>query len=172
MLLTLIASASLIFSCAKDGEDGLPGPVGQTGQTGQTGNSNVKSETFTSNTSDWIHIGTNGQAGDGFSFLQFSSIITSDIANSGAVFVYVLSTGGGWIALPASFTKSAWTENWRYAYSSLQLVISKEDSDFNTLNPGIQTFKVVAISSTARIANPNVDYNDYEQVKAAFNLEE
>ena len=37
VLLTLIASASLIFSCAKDGKDGPVGPAGVSGPKGDAG---------------------------------------------------------------------------------------------------------------------------------------
>ena len=167
VLLTLIASVSLLFSCAKDGKDGLPGPAGS---AGPAGNANVKSQTFTSN---WVHIGTQGQSGDGFLSTHSSSIITSDIVNNGAVLAYYFnSTLNAWITLPFSEPFSSWTSHWRYNYKNNLINFIKEDSDFFTSNPGNITFKVVAIASSARLANPNVDYTNYEEVKATFNLKD
>jgi len=39
-------------------------------------------------------------------------------------------------------------------------------------NPGNQTFKIVAIAASGLMKNPNLDYNNYQKVKEAFNLDD
>jgi hypothetical protein len=39
-------------------------------------------------------------------------------------------------------------------------------------NPGSGVFRVVIITSSNLTAHPNVDWNDYEQVKQALSLKE
>lgn len=147
VLLTLIASVSLLFSCAKDGKDGPPGPAGA------TGNANVKSQTFVVNTWDW----------SSNSVLLYDPNITQAIVDNGAVQVYLQGDPGVWIALPLSF--SGLEIVYDYQVNFIRITASSQP-------PTQQTFKVVAIASSARLANPNVDYTNYEEVKATFNLKD
>jgi len=147
VLLTLIASVSLLFSCAKDGKDGLPGPAGP------AGNANVQSQTFVVNTWDW----------SSNSVLLYDPNITQAIVNKGAVQVYVQGDPGVWVALPLTISGS-------YIVYDYQLNYVRITTDSQP--PTQQTFKVVAIASSARLANPNVDYTNYEEVKATFNLKD
>lgn len=159
VLLTLIASVSLLFSCAKDGKDGLPGPAGP------AGNANVKSTLITVYTSDW------SGGGNGYSVSKYVPIITQDIVDGGVVMCYE-SDGSNYIALPTSVWLGSYTRHALFAYSTNNIEIIYQDDDGLSPNPGMITFKVVAIASSARLANPSVDYTNYEEVKATFNLKD
>ncbi len=147
LILALMASVSLLFSCAKDGKDGLPGPAGP------AGNANVKSQTFVVNTWDW----------SSNSVLLYDPNITQAIVNNGAVQVYVQGDPGVWMALPLTISGSYIVYDYQLNY--VRIIT---DSQPTTL----ERFKVVAIASSARLANPDVDYTNYEEVKATFNLED
>ncbi len=47
-----------------------------------------------------------------------------------------------------------------------------QDSDFTTPQPGTGYLKVVVIPCSAKVRNPDVDFNNYLEVKAAFNLQD
>tara|TARA_R110000782_G_scaffold237188_1_gene323453 strand:- start:185201 stop:185656 length:456 start_codon:yes stop_codon:yes gene_type:complete len=144
VLLTLIASVSLLFSCAKDGEDGLPGPAGP------AGNANVKSQTFDVywSSSSFVDL--------------YATIVTQSIVNSGSVMTYIQESPGTWIALPIN---TNYNIVYSYSVNNVRVYVSPQPS-------GYDKFKVVAIASSARLANPNVDYTNYEEVKATFNLKD
>jgi hypothetical protein len=100
--------------------------------------------------------------------------ITSDIANEGAVLIYVSNGAGAWIPLPRTiYPSTSFSQSQRYIYGPggytliVQNSTRQEPSD-----PGVWTIKVLAVSSTQRRANPNLDWDDYEAVKEAFHLEE
>lgn len=149
VMLTLIASVFLLFSCAKDGKDGAPGPAGP------AGNANVKSQIFDVNSWNWSSNQTNLNA----------TIISNTIVNSGSVMVYMETSAysGVWAALPLSF--SGTEVIYAYSASNVNIVANPQPTS-------LERFKVVAVASSARIANPNVDYTNYEEVKATFNLKD
>lgn len=159
LMLLVIASISTIIGCAKDGKDGkdgLPGPAG---------NANVKSTLITVYTSDW------SGGGNGYSVSKYVPIITQDIVDGGAVMCYE-KDGSNYIALPVSAWFGSYTRHAFFAYSTNNIEIIYQDDDGLSPNPGMITFKIVAIASSARLANPNVDYSNYEEVKRVFKLEE
>lgn len=142
------------LGCKKEGP---PGPAGK------DGNANVVSSTVT--VSNWTY---NSPSWEG---LISYGAITQEIIDRGAVLVYV-NTGNSWLQLPATFYQSA-------SYSSTILVanftggvaITFTDSDLvQPANPGPLTFKIVVIAPSQRIANPDLDYTNYEEVKNRFHL--
>lgn len=162
--ITLIGMLSLFNGCAKDGKDGAPGP---TGSAGTNGNANVKSETFMYSPSSWQ------LASNTYFINRTTTLITSDIVTSGAILVYMQSTTStSWQALPYTWPNGTQSQIYRFWYNTnnLKLEIYSED-----LTPSVSTnltFKLVAISSSARLSNPHIDFNDYYQVKAAFDLKD
>jgi len=159
-LIIVVGLVTLINGCAKDGKDGAPGP---TGATGATGNANVSSATYSTTSSNWGYDGTNQYW---YCNLNASSI-TSSIVSTGAVLVYIETSTNTWAQLPRTRAISS-------SYSRIGNVqVISQDTDYTQgPNPGTQKFKVVTIASGAKITNPNVDFNDYYQVKAAFNLKD
>lgn len=154
----LISLLSLNSGCKKEGP---PGPAGQ------DGNANVKSSTITFSNWSW-------DGGNYYDYCDFTwSAITSDINNSGAVLIY-LNTPAGWAPLPrATYPSSGYSESQRYTYNTGTFRIIVQDSDLTPpVSLGTWTIKILAIASSARHANPNLDWNDYEAVKKALHLQE
>lgn len=170
VLLVLISSIITTFSCTKEGKQGETGPAGANGingTNGTDGNANVKSETFTIYTTDWI-TGTNLKYVN-----EITSLITTDIVNTGGVMLYVESaSGNSWLALPNIYLAGSNSETIRFFHSvgNVQIQIVKE-SGVPTITSNMR-FKLVVFSSSARLSNPHIDYNNYYEVKGAFNLKD
>jgi len=156
-----ISVVFLISSCAKDGETG---PAGAPGTNGTNGNANVHTQTFT--ISSWTYTAPSYRAD------IWDTDITQSIADNGFVMVYLSNGSGGWQALPYStITSASFFSTWNFVYYLNGVTLYKTDSDLTQpSNPGTRTYKVVAASEAGRIANPNVDWTNYEQVKKTFNL--
>jgi len=147
-ILVAIVGITTIFGCAKDGEngkDGLPGPAGP------TGNANVKSLTF--DVYSWNWSSNNAWL--------YSTDITEAIVNSGSVQVYMetSSYSGKWAALP--FNSSGVNVIYAYEVNYVNIVASPQPTSH-------ERFKIVIIASSARLANPNIDYTNYYEVKTAI----
>jgi hypothetical protein len=91
--------------------------------------------------------------------------ITQDVVDNGAVFVYIQTTSGDWMALPCTLPIDG---NYSSTYTpvhSLGLVrVFKTDTDLLTLDPGITTLKVVVVSEHGLAQKPDLDWTDYKQV--------
>ncbi|HLG35836.1 MAG TPA: hypothetical protein VI757_13215 [Bacteroidia bacterium] len=176
-IIMLIACITLFISCAKDGEIGPQGAQGTQGTQGATGNTGpqgpgASSQTITVTSNQWSHFGTQGQSGDGYQTIQNVSIITSGIVSTGAVLAYISGSTTAWVALPYSAPYSSWQRYWTYAYQTGQIILECQDSDFFTTQPGTQYFKVVVIPGSVMHQNPDVDFNNYKEVQAAYNLQD
>lgn len=150
----------------KDGINGTNGTNGQDGQDGQDGNANVKSQIVSVTSSDWIITSNIAY------FDTPVAIITSSIANSGSVQVFMESStqAGTWLNMPSIQYASGYFSTFNFIYGTGVIRIFKNDSDLSTpINPGNRTFRIVAIASSARAANPNVDWRDYSQVEKIIN---
>ncbi|MFI5218370.1 MAG: collagen-like protein [Bacteroidia bacterium] len=165
----MLASISLLISCAKDGETGPQGPAGvngTNGTNGQDGNANVHTQTFT--VSNWYYIAPSY----GVDIADFD--ITQDIVDNGLVMVYTSNGSGGWQALPyTAYPSSSYSSTYVFVHYLNGVTIWKTDSDLTQpVNPGTRTYKVIAVAEAPRIANPNVNWNNYEEVKETFNLKD
>ena len=155
-------------SCAKDGETGPAGPAGT------NGNANVvASNTVTLN--NWISI-----FDDGTNYLFESTVnwtgITQAIKDNGAVMVYMDDGAGSWYALPYSEDEDTYSLDFNFSFTVGQVVIEVTGWDA-TLSPNPSDFngtvvRIVAIAASAKIANPGVDWTDYNQVKTVLNLKD
>ena len=158
-----------ITSCKK-------GDKGDTGPTGINGNANVHSQTFLVLSSQWTHNGTSGQQGDSYSNSQLCYWITDDIASKGAVLAYTSNDNLSWDQMPFTiplYSGHAYSESYLFEYKLNQITFYIADSDFLTLQPSsAMYFKVVCIASSVRMANPNVNWKNYTEVKAALHLTE
>ena len=98
--------------------------------------------------------------------------ITQAVLDYGSVQVYMNSGSNGWIALPYTIPmSSSYSTTYAFAHYLGSVRVIKSDTDYTqTVNPGATTFKIVCISASGRKANPNVNLNNYEEVKKAFNL--
>jgi hypothetical protein len=172
-ILVLISSVLTTFSCTKEGKQGETGPAGANGingTNGTDGNANVKSYTINVASGNWT------LSGNTYYFDASISGITSDIINSGSVQIFMESTTstGVWLTMPwIEYINSSTFSTYNFNHSLGGVRIFKTDSDITPpSNPGVRKFKVIVISSSARISNPNIDYNNYYEVKGAFNLKD
>jgi hypothetical protein len=157
-LILLIGSICLSSCSSKEG------PAGPAGTAGKDGNANVKSQIIEVNASEWEDIVN----GNGYDVSKTCSIITSSIVNNGAVLAYV-EQDGAYIALPTRL--DAFEVNITYAYEVSTIGFAVEFDNI-VPNPENTKFKVVAISSSTLIENPNLDLKNYNEVKQALNLKD
>ncbi len=149
----------LTNSCKKEGPAGPVGPAGEV---------NISSYTFTA--SSWSSTSS-------YWYYNFTvPALTSSNIDSAAVQVYA-STGGNWIALP--YTEVASTNYFMgfntginnvqvtWIYNGLGL-----GSSPNSFYTATLRIKVVVIPPSVRKANPDIDYNNYNEVSTTFNLKE
>lgn len=171
-IMTVIAGVALtlgltLASCAKKGDTG---PAGPAGTNGTNGNANVKSKTIFVAGSEWIN--SPGES----SVTKIVSEISTDIVNTGAVLVYIDNGGNNWTALPATTTSTTGLViSFGYDIEPGKLILTAEVNANITLTAsafGNTNFRIVNIAGSGRLANPNLNYNDYNAVKKAFNLKD
>jgi hypothetical protein len=157
IMLGLLVVTMFLSACKKKEVVGPAGPAG---------NANVKSLTVSTVAADWT-----GNGVDGYSITISAPLITADIVATGAVLCY-LEYGGTTYALPYSYMYGSYTRHMLFQYIAGSVTVTRIDDDGVTSNPGssLAKIKIVAISSTGLIQNPNVDLSNYEEVKEAFAL--
>ncbi len=152
-------SYTLLNSCK--GKDGAPGAQGP------QGNANVVSGLTT--VTNWTYDGTNKL----YTATIIDNNITQAIVDNGAVLVYLVGVSGGNLLLPATiYPAASYSETLTSWYNLQQVIIQVQDSDLTQPNnPGSLKFRIVKISG--RIASHrNIDFENYELVKRAFNLKD
>lgn len=155
-----LAMILMVFAGCKKEVEGPAGP------RGADGNANVQSEEITVLSTDWEG-GSNG-----FFAEVPCSVITEDIAATGAVMAY-LKAGDYYQALPYSiWSTSSWTTHVLFDYTAGSIGFIFQDDDGFTPSPGERVFKVVAIESRVLEANPTLDLANYDDVKRVLNLTE
>ncbi len=155
----VIALTAAIFSgCKKE-----PGPAGT---NGTNGNANVVSGTVTINSSSWGY-----SAPSYYGDITYSAI-TQSIIDKGAVLVYLSNGSGGYSQLPLTiYPSSTYSETYQVvnALGSVRIYIT--DSDLTApAAPSTKTFKIVVIA--AALIKQHVNYKDYSEVKAAYDLKD
>ena len=160
----LLLTAIMTISCSKDGATGATGATGPAGANGTNGNANVIG-TNTLTVTNW----TSNTSGSFWATGLSAPGITQAIVDKGIVSVFISDTSGGWMAMPYTYGNVSWY----YGFGVGFVNIYKTNTNFISMaNPGSQTFRVVIISASNRMANPNTDWKDYEQVKEALNLQD
>ena len=149
------------------------GPVGPEGPAGPAGNANVASSTVTVRPSDWYWDNTSWRVD-----IEYKAI-DADITDYGAVLVY-MDNDGTWRQLPMTFYYTDNTSSGDVIYCSSSLEVSTYDegvSIFWTENdfydgyrPDEHKFKIVVIAASVFNHRSDVDYSNYEAVKAAYQL--
>lgn len=134
---------------------------------GNYGNANVSSASVTT---------TTGWGWDATNFWSYKTLnwsdITSDVIDKGVINVY-MSTSYGWAQWPRTIVLNGGVTQSQRFYSNvgnIQLIIA--NSDYTNANPGSLSFKVVIVTPLAKMAHPNVNYANYEEVKRTFNLKD
>ena len=146
---------------------------GPQGPAGHDGNANVCSSTVTVNSNDWYWDNNTSWRVD----ISYEAI-NSDITDYGAVLVY-MEENNTWRQIPLTFYYSIVDDGVEYFYSS-SLEVSTYDegvsifwteNDFyDQYRPDEHRFKIVVIAASCFDARPDVDYSNYEAVKAAYQL--
>jgi hypothetical protein len=98
--------------------------------------------------------------------------ITQDIVDNGSVEVYMSNGSDGWISLPMTLPiSSTYSSTFTPVHYLGGVTVWALDTDTEqSADPGSTTFKVVCISAAVKLANSNLDWNNYAAVKKAFNL--
>jgi hypothetical protein len=158
----IVALATLLFSCAKDGATGPAGTNGATGATGATGNANVEIFTFNIDSAQWLPDSANLQWGV-LDTLPASANVT------GGVYLYVQDVTF-WAALP--HVDYGMTTEFEFDPSTKILNIQSADARAQVMiaNPGAKTFRAICIPPAGRMANPNLNYKNYDEVVKAFGI--
>lgn len=154
-------------SCVK----GDQGPKGDQGSAGSNGVANIMSYTLTTTPSSWGHVGTIGQAGDGWQTTFSVPAVTTNVITNGGVLMYLLGNNA-LTAMPVTLYEFQNVSH-TYGFDAFvgQIKAYVTDSDFNTLQPSTNiNFKLVIIPPA--LIKKGVNYKDYVEVKAAHNLQD
>jgi hypothetical protein len=150
----------LLSSCTKPGPEGPVGKAGTNGTNGTNGNANViGTNTLALTSSSWTASGKFFYAG------ITATAITQAIVDKGVVMVYE-QFGSSWTALPYTF--GILSRSFDFTLNSVRIYYQNTDNS-QTTNPGNQTYRIVAISSSVAAANPNVNWGNYEEVMKILN---
>lgn len=143
------------------------------GPQGPEGNANVKSSTVTVHSNDWYWDNTSWRVD-----IKYQAI-NADITDYGAVLVY-MDNQGTWRQLPMTFYYQDQLNDGTIVNCSSSLEVSTYDegvSIFWTENdfydgyrPDEHKFKIVVIAASYFNSRTDVDYSNYEAVKAAYQL--
>lgn len=169
--LTMICMAFLamafVVSCR-----GPQGPVGPEGPAGNDGNANVASTSITVYSNDWYWDNTSWRVDINY------PMIDADIDDYGAVLVY-MDNEGTWRQLPFTFYYTD-VVNGQTVNCSSSLEVSTyvngvsifwtENDFYDGYRPDDRVFKIVVIAANLYNARQDVNYSDYQAVKAAFQL--
>lgn len=152
------------LSCSEDGTDG------KDGINGINGNANVNgSPEFTTSTSNW-----SSSFGGAIwtANLTGATTITQDVVNRGIVTVFRKYTNNGvvqWAPLPDTNTNI----NISYQYGVGTITFLAQSTNAVAFsNPGIITFRYVVVTPSNRMANPNTNWKDYNQVRQVLKLQD
>lgn len=155
----------LVTSCAKDGDTGPQGPPGA------NGNANIKSVSFSVSPGDWSTYGTPGSANHGKYYQKSIPQITNTIMFTGMVMGYLVNNDfeGN---LPVTLYPAS---NYHVQINGFHGVGAYEvgiyQSNLSTPNiVGTFSFRVVIADGTLRAMNPDLDWNNYQEVKKRFNF--
>ena len=168
--IAILSIAMLVFGCSEDGAAGATGATGANGingtngTNGQDGNANVIGLNDVTTTSDsWTTV---NDATFWKTTLYFPEI-TQAVFDKGIVSVFRKYNSGIWNALPYSY----YNESWNHGFFVGGINIFCVSTDRTLINnPGAQTFRVVIITASNRMANPETNWNNYDEVKTALKL--
>jgi len=144
------------FSSCKKGDKGDTGPQGA------QGNANVQTYSFTVASSSWTLIGNEYDA------TITVPALTQNVLDKGLVSVFTSADATHWSGLPLSFQGRE--INFVLSLSTVSLVYTLDNGSSPSSPPNNNQFKVIIVPGSSRLANPNVNWNDYKEVKAALNL--
>ncbi len=177
---TILFLLSILFigSCSKEGPigpagpQGAQGPQGNQGAQGAQGNANIIVKNFTLYPSDFTEYGTSGQSQHRYSATHSISEITNSVFDNGMVVVYYKS-GTSWFSLPQTIYVSGYSYTLTYFHYVGGIGVQRYDSDLYSLAPSFNLeLKVVIVPPASGKKEWNVDWNNYQAVKAYFQLKD
>ena len=152
----------LLINGCKKGDDGVPGTPGKNGAA------NISSRTFTID--NWFYASP-------FHYVNLNvPELTTTNLNSAGVLVYFTTKGINWIALPyTQFAATNYNMGFETSTGTVKITWFYNSSVESGDNPNVYyntkvQYKVVVIPVAERVLKPNVNYNNYEEVKASFKL--
>lgn len=151
----IFALTLLMFGACTKSKDGAPGAQGP------QGNANVSASTQTTTDSSWTLINSNN-------WLATFNVpeITSSVFSGGTIQVFI-GDGTVWTAMPYSYG----IEQYNYSHELGLITISMTNSDGSApSNPGVVQFKFVVIPPAAMLLHPNVNLQNYNELKATYKL--
>ena len=173
----------LSFGCSKDGvagvngKDGINGVAGPTGPAGANGNAGANGANGNANVLGSLPFST---ASTNWSSLSGGAIwtakveataITQSIVDRGIVSVFRKYTSNDgateWSPLPDTNTNINISFDYGVGYITL---FTQSTNAVAITNPGVLTFRYVIITASNRMAKPNVNWNNYNEVKKALKL--
>jgi len=153
--LFLFASIAVFLTACK-------GEKGDTGPPGAQSNANVQSFTVTVESSSWI------QEPPVWKSNIDVSAITQSIIDHGTVSVFISYDGSRWWALPSSSVGAEF--NYYFFIHNVEIIYSLSNGNTPNLPPPTSQFKIVTITGSIARDNPDIDWNNYSEIKANFNL--
>jgi len=166
----ITVSVLILNGCAKDGE------TGPAGKDGQNGNANVSCSTVTT-LNNW-----NSAYDDGIYFTYEHDVywtgLTQAIKDKGVVMVYYMDgPNNDWVAIPYTQEDTGYFEQVAYYFGAGKLTMEITGYD-NSGSPGASAYngvfiiRIVAIAASSRVAHPEVDLKNYNEVKKIFNIKD
>lgn len=159
-VLAVVTAAMLMvsFTACKKGDTG---PKGDTGAQGPAGNANVISGIVYANSTNWFLNNT-------YWYYDYVVTLSSDIVDKAAVICYLSDGAGGWGNLPYTGNDIEIYDTYK-AYT-ISFRVRSASGNTSITNPGAATFKYVIIPPA--MIKPNVNHNNYADVKAAYDLKD
>ncbi len=163
----ILLTAIMTISCSKDGATGPAGATGMAGTNGTNGNANViGSVTVSVPPSNWTNVGGTNTS---WSTTLTSQAITQTIVDKGMVSVFC-QVGSEWQALPSSNPQNHYFFNYAFYIGAVEVNLTSQSG--YTVTPGTNVFRIVVISASNKMANPNTNWKDYNQVKEVLHLQD
>lgn len=186
-VVSLLLGVLTLLSCTKEPVKGDKGDKGDAGRNGIDGINGTNGQAGTNGTN-----GTNGQDGEdalgaktfnfsltfnvGDTYKSYNGITGYDADDVILFFVHYESLGSTayWSSLPMIFSSLNIIPE--FSDQTGMVFINTLKSNGTSGSPWASTttlnFKAVLIKSSQMIANPNVDYTNYNEVKNTFNLKD
>ncbi|HRE50464.1 MAG TPA: hypothetical protein PK339_03525 [Flavitalea sp.] len=179
----LVMALSLaVASCSKEGPEGPQGPQGPQGQQGQQGAQGPKGDEGTANVmySGWLDVVYEADLDENDEIVGWSAVImaeklTADIINSGEIKVYLnLNNSDAPVIVPLPFFNGGIIINPTFATGGILLESNEDISTVQDPADGKKYFqyRYVLIPGGNTLEAIDVDWNDYNAVKAYLNLKD
>jgi hypothetical protein len=160
IMLVVLTSVLSTISCTKEGKQGEIGPTGASGQSGPPARTFNFNLTFNS--------------GDTFkSYGGITGYNTDDVVLY-FIFYETLASTNYWVGIPLNIPPYNFVPEFsdQSGYTFINVLKSDGTAGSPITSTTTFSFKAVLISSSQRLAHPNLDYTSYYEVKEAFNLKD